>query len=156
MWKSEDHGYGHALEDVRGHRAIYACPLGNSSCAGEKQGQAYLDNNWQCTAAYSGPLCQNCADGYARKGLDRPCFLCEEEGLGWPFWMLLIVAVLCAGFFIVVIYILSRGASGDAEQRGVSGFFHQILSLGKILLGLFQVLSQLEFTLELRFPISFR
>ena len=156
VWKSEDHGFGRALEKVRGHRAVYACPLGNTSCVGETQGQVYPDTDWQCSGAYAGPLCQNCADGYARKGLDRPCFLCEDEGLGWPFYVLVFVAILCAAGFIIGIYLLSRGASGDAEQGGIAGFAHRIMSLGKILVGLFQVLSQLEFTLEIKFPLSFK
>jgi hypothetical protein len=38
-----------------------------------------------CAAGYEGPLCSNCADGYARGGIDRwqPCIVCGDA---WPLW----------------------------------------------------------------------
>lgn len=111
------------------------------------------------THARAGPLCQVCATGFARKGLSAPCSVCEDGGTGWGFWLLLLFALGGVGAFLFGLYILSKGTAGDGDGDQKKSLhvtiFQKIIAYSKILIGLFQVLSQLESCLDLKFPYSF-
>ena len=152
---------GLALSEQKGHRPVFACPLQNVSCAGsvnKRPAHNGGDDDWQCRTGSSGPLCQNCDDGYARKGLNAPCFLCNDApgatGFGFTFVLLAIVFII-VGFMVVLRYI-AKTQAGDKEVTGVVAIVNKVMSLAKSCIGLFQVISQLEFTLDLSFPDTFK
>jgi hypothetical protein len=149
---------GLALSEQKGHRPVFACPLQNVSCAGSANKRPGVDGDWQCRTGSSGPLCQNCDDGYARKGLNAPCFLCKDApgatGFGFSFAILAIVLIV-VGFMVLLRYV-AKTQAGDKEVTGVVAIINKVMSLVKSCIGLFQVISQLEFTLDLSFPSTFK
>jgi len=148
---------GVALSDQWGHRAVFRCPLKNTSCVGS-EGKRENGANWQCSKGYGGPLCQECEDGFARKGLQGECFNCDDTfggGGGGFFLVVLLILVLFASFLFALRF-LAKSQAGDKEVRGAVKSINKLQRIIKSCIGLFQVISQLEFTLDLSFPVTFR
>jgi len=129
---------GLALDQMVGQRNIYECSI-EGACLGD-------DPQTPCGVGYTGPLCDYCAEGYSRPGFNGVCAECST-GLSTA-WVvaagLLGVAAVTVGLYVV--------SSVDSE----AGKMTVIVTLGKIAIGLVQVLTQLEFCLQLSWPDSFR
>lgn len=129
---------GLLLNEMVGQRNIYECSI-EDSCLGD-------DPQTPCGVGYAGPLCDYCADGYSRPGFNGVCVECSD-GLStvWVvFAGLMGVAAVTVGLYVV--------SSVDAEPSKMT----TVVTLGKIAVGLVQVLTQLEFCLQLIWPGTFR
>eukprot|EP01048_Picozoa_sp_COSAG05_P022800 COSAG05_NODE_4693_length_1407_cov_1.469419_1_plen_379_part_10 len=56
---------GVSFAAIHGQRAVFPCAAYDETCTG--------DLSSPCTAAYQGPLCSYCAEGYSRSGLQGEC-----------------------------------------------------------------------------------
>eukprot|EP01044_Picomonas_judraskeda_P007032 COSAG03_NODE_734_length_6051_cov_2.406250_2_plen_400_part_00 len=129
---------GLVLNDIEGQRNIYECAI-KTACRGD-------DPQVPCGAGYTGPLCDYCAEGYSRPGFNGGCMECSE-GLSTA-WVVL------AGLGAVVA--VTMGLYVVSSVDGETGKMAVLVTLGKIAVGLIQVITQLEFCLQLIWPITFR
>ena len=99
-----------------------------------------------CSAPYDGPLCDYCAEGYSRPGFTGECTECTAE-------LSTAKAVLGGVVAVVVVTLVMYWVSASHAETGKVAVLH---TLGKIAISLVQVLTQLEFSLSLVWPPSFR
>jgi len=136
------------LDDMTGQRSVYACAV-PGACLGDlspTEEDVEATGGAPCSAPYDGPLCDYCADGYSRPGFTGECTKCSE-GLSTA-WAV-IGAIIAIASVTTVLYWISA-LDGTATKTGV------MLTLGKIGVSLVQVLTQLEFCLEVSWPETFR
>lgn len=131
---------GVPLEEMTGQRNIYACEI-PGACLGETEVGA------ACSSPYTGPLCDYCASGYSRPGFTGECTECTE-GLSAAWAVLGAICAVAGGTF--VLYWVSSVQGTQAGRMTV------IVTIGKIAISLAQVLTQLEFSLNVRWPVTFR
>jgi hypothetical protein len=118
-------------------RSLFQCPM-QETCTGDPLNP--------CAEGYGGPLCSACADGWSRNGLHGPCTSCDESmHVAWLIIGTVLVVALVTG-------LLYHVANFDGNKAGKVAV---ITTLVKIAIGLIQILTQLEFTLELRWPPYF-
>lgn len=125
---------GLSFNEIAGQRAVFPCPRGDESCTG--------DTTTPCHEGYDGPLCSYCAAGWSRAGLAGECEECEE--------FMAAVWVVLGGTFILGLVTATLYFVGGVEPH--HGKMTVAITIGKIVIGLIQILTQLEFTLELRWP----
>jgi Ca2+-binding EF-hand superfamily protein len=143
------------LDEMRGMKAVYACPLESVTCNARPPTED--DNFNQCSAGYGGPLCNNCAEGYSRPGLVGACVPCEVGLGGAPMqlWFVIGGATVSIVGFYVLMYI---AAGFEVDEDNVSQAALELkrwVAIAKTQIGLYQVLTQLEFTLAMEFPPTF-
>ena len=128
---------GAPIGDIPGDRALFACTM-HETCTGNPQNP--------CADGYQGPLCSVCAEGWSRAGLHGPCSSCDETmHAAWMVFGTLFAIGTVTG-------VLYHVASWNGHKQGKVA---TINTLVKILVGLVQILTQLEFTLDLRWPPMF-
>ena len=129
------------LSRQQGHRAVFECNV-EGACLGDPARD--VDEGPTCSAAYTGPLCDYCAQGYSRPGFSGECTECSD-GLSLA-WVILgtIIAVTVA---TSVLYFVSSIHAGLSKMTVV-------VALGKIGVSLAQVLTQLDFSLGVNWPDS--
>ena len=136
------------LHDMTGQRSVYACAV-PGACLGDlapTEEDVETIGGAKCSAPYDGPLCDYCADGYSRPGFTGECTTCSE-GLSTA-WAVIGTIIAIASVTTVLYWI--SALDGTATKTGV------MLTLGKIGVSLVQVLTQLEFCLEVSWPETFR
>jgi hypothetical protein len=137
------------FEDLRGQRAVFPCS--EEVCTGNIAQDCLEictgDPVVPCTVGYGGPLCANCAPGWSRPGFRGPCNECDEVlGAVW----LVFGSVLAFGSVTAVLYMVGLSGGLSTAKLGL------LVTLGKIAVSMVQILTQLEFSLDLRWPITFR
>jgi hypothetical protein len=138
------------LNDMTGQRSIYACDI-SGACLGDPQSSETEQGGetprlTTCSAAYDGPLCDYCAEGYSRPGFTGKCTECSEG--------LATAHVIGGGLVaIVVMTAMLYWVSSTHAETGKLAVMH---TLGKIAISLAQVLTQLEFSLSVTWPATFR
>ena len=149
------------LHKISGHRAVFSCPVW-SAC---NVSYDYFDSdnglngtNWQqCTAAYTGPLCGVCARGFSRRGLAGKCTLCPDSA-GINF--LLAFATIAAGYFVFLwvayLLVVAESDDPDVEKIGIARVAKQVMILSKITISLFQIIAQMQVSLDINYPDSFQ
>jgi len=169
---------GVPFEDIVGHRGVYPCQLDGDvkttlddgtvdptlllQCGCDPDLYVQHSNpdyltadgiNVGCTSAdtpckegFTGPLCSYCTEGYSRPGLKGVCEPCTE--VASTLWVVFAAAVAVA-FVTGVLYWVS---SFDAT----AGKLTIMITLGKITVSLIQIISQLEFTLQIQWPDEFK
>ena len=116
-------------------RGVFACDMpdvctGNPVCP--------------CVQGYGGPLCSLCAEGWSRSGFSGPCSVCDSYMSGvWVFFATLL-AIAC----VTAVLYISSGFHGG-------GLVHKIVPYFKIGITLVQILTQLQFCMEIRWPEAF-
>ena len=168
-------GSGSASAGVVGPLAIFVCPLEgtdeNPACNGTQP-----DGTSMCGTGYSKALCSMCATGYSKSGDD--CIDCADaSGYGPAITAALVGLVILLGCIVMSCYSRKieggdemqsaardemQSAAGDSmdaggdmvEDAGGGGDLH-LMVLGKILTGLFQILSEMPAALALTFPVAF-
>ena len=113
--------------------------------------------NDQCKTGHEGPICNVCNEGYA-KSITGKCEFCEDSTIPTEMW-LLGCAMLFAGliFFALVMRRLTaeRGAVREELARmrnDKKNWFKRSRTAVKIFTSFYQVTSQFEDTLSVRFP----
>eukprot|EP01049_Picozoa_sp_SAG25_P004266 SAG25_NODE_265_length_10686_cov_15.394163_4_plen_615_part_00 len=113
--------------------AIFKCPLGDRSCIDDR-----------CKLGYAGPLCNNCAAGYSRAGLQGECSECSSAEMSW----------VIVGGGAVVSLALTTGALFAVTRAETSN--SSLLALAKIGIGMAQILCATQATFKIDFPAAFR
>ena len=137
------------FEDLRGQRAVFPCSeevcTGNiaQDCLDICTGNVVVP----CTEGYAGPLCANCAPGWSRPGFRGPCNKCNE--VMSAVWLVL-GGLLGFGLVTAALYAVGMFGGLSTAKLGL------LVTLGKIAVSMVQILTQLEFSLDLRWPITFR
>jgi hypothetical protein len=116
-------------------RAVFQCPMDTESCR--------VDS---CMPGYSGPLCNNCDEGYSRSGLSGPCSECLG-GLNYP------IAIGGGLLLMAAIMVLLNAI---ASTNTSSGKFALTVTLAKIATSMAQILSASQAVFNLNFPGIFR
>ena len=131
------------FDSLPGQRAVFPCPMQESCTAASEDG--FTD----CLEGYAGPLCDTCADGWSRPGLAGDCSQCDETAsMVW-----LIVGSLIALVSIVGSLFYVSSHKQNANQQAATT---RVVTLAKIAISLFQVLAQLDFTMDIDWPKTFR
>jgi len=131
-----------ALEDkpfneIRNQRGIFPCDA--DTCTVDSDGKP------ACEAGYTGPLCAYCDVGYSRPGFEGKCNECSQS---MSYVWAVFGGLLSLTLIVSVLYFV---ASVDAT----AGKMSVIITLGKIAVSLIQVLTNLQFTLDLTWPDVF-
>jgi hypothetical protein len=154
---------GRPFEQIVGQRAVYPCPMDASDpnrvdrvCGcdaelyvtetGGQPNSGCADAASPCLEGYQGPLCTFCEEGWSRPGLKGECEKCSAV-LG-TLWVVF-AAVLAVSFVTGLLYKMS--STGSANVKLIV-----TITLGKIFVSLIQILSQLEFTLQMEWPKEFK
>ncbi len=129
------------LDRQEGHRAIFECNV-EDACLGDPARDVVEGPT--CSAAYAGPLCDYCSQGYSRPGFSGECTECSAGlSLAWVvLGTIIAVAVATSGLYFV--------ASVHAGMSTMA----VVITLGKIGVSLAQVLTQLDFSLDINWPDS--
>lgn len=135
------------FDELSGQRAVFPCPMQDVCVvsAGEDGAGGLTD----CREGYAGPLCDSCAEGWSRPGLSGKCSRCNKTAsVVW----LTIGSLIVLGSVIGSLYYVSSHKRNSNQQIAMT----QIVTLAKIAISLFQVLAQLDFTMDLSWPSSFQ
>ena len=134
-----------ALDDMTGQRSVYPCAV-PGSCLGDTDEDAQAKSGPQCATPYDGPLCDYCADGYSRPGFTGECTECSGSlSLAWAVGG----AAIAVALVTLVLYWISA-LHGTVTKTAV------VITLGKIGVSLVQIITQLEFCLNVAWPMTFR
>ena len=118
----------------------------SGACLGDTDEDAQAKSGPQCATPYDGPLCDYCADGYSRPGFTGECNECSGSlSVAWAVGG----AAIAVALVTLVLYWISA-LHGTVTKTAV------LLTLGKIGVSLVQILTQLEFCLNVAWPITFR
>lgn len=98
-----------------------------------------------CVEGHTGPLCANCAAGYSRPGFVGRCKECAQTMSA--IWVVLGGAG-SLGLIVTGLYLVSVEGSS-------SGKISALVTLAKIGISLVQVLTSLQFTLRVQWPVFF-
>ena len=109
--------------------AIFKCPLGETACA-----------NDGCKPGYTGPLCNTCAEGYSRSGLEGECTECSGAGVSW-----LVVVGGISGSVALTTGALFIATHGGTENSS-------FVALAKIAISMVQILCAMEATFKIVLP----
>ena len=133
-----------ALDDMTGQRSVYRCAV-SGACLGDADEGVQTTSGPQCAAPYDGPLCDYCASGYSRPGFTGECNECSGSlSLAWA----------CGGTAIAIA-LVTQTLYWMSALHGTTKF-HIVVTLGKIAVSLIQILTQLEFSLDVSWPLEFR
>ena len=167
-----------AAASLVGPLALFECPLEgsdeNPACNGTQP-----DRTSMCNTGYSGPLCSVCKTGFSKSGDE--CVDCADASGYAPIitaavvgLLIILVAVImscysrkvedadekggaakgAASAMATTVADGSMDAGGDMVE-GAGGSDLHLMVLGKILTGLFQILSEMPAALALTFPAAF-
>jgi hypothetical protein len=125
------------LDQLEGQRDVFACAI-HGTCTGTPLGS--------CSVETAGPLCRNCAAGFSRSGFAGPCAPCAEA-LGVA--LAVSAGMVVFGLLLALLYKISTPATN------AMGFMGSLTTLSKVWIGLVQIVSQLEFSLDISWPGSF-
>lgn len=128
-------------------RAVFECAL-PEACTG--------DPLKPCTSGYTGPLCNVCAEDFSRPGFKGACTPCDES-LG-AVWLVLPTLLACVAFGGLVYWVLTKDRDAGLlidQAQLLKELSLPVKTLLKTLTGFLQVLTQIEFTLQLVWPGNF-
>ena len=137
---------GVAFDELKGQRDVFAC-ASEGACIGTPLGS--------CSSTTAGPLCRNCATGFSRSGFSGPCSPCTET-LGAILVVVVVIAIF--GLLLALLYKLAS-LSGELVEQGVDEVervVSSVTTLSKVWIGLAQIVSQLEFSMDVDWPGVFR
>ena len=135
-----------SLNTRTGGVAIFRCPL-EAGCMGQTN-ESFL----KCAVGYTGPLCAVCATNFVKSGLE--CLDCSDLSSSNKFMFL----IVCLGLLVIASIVFKCFCSKEVEvgqQFNPNGEWARAMSQGKIVIGLFQMLSELPSTLQLVYPAKF-
>jgi hypothetical protein len=156
------------LHLIAGHRAVFECPLAsacNVSYARVDGDTGLNGTGWaQCASAYTGPLCALCSRGWSRKGFHGVCKPCGPAANITFSLMLLVGLGGYVGFMVGAYVLIALDTGSNVDDDGVAfekrsrvkKYVKRIITLSKILIGLYQILGQLEVSMDLKYPESFQ
>ena len=130
---------GVPFDEMNGLRAVFACD-GDAVCLGDTESMSW------CAEGRAGPLCQSCDAGWSRPGFSGECTLCAET----------LSALWTVGAGVVAVVMVTGLLYWVSAEHAETAKMGMIVTLGKIAVSLIQVLTQLEFCLDLQWPEMFR
>ena len=156
---------------------IYECDKGANSCAG-----GYGVGDYSCNEGYSGPMCDNCMEGYFEDGDE--CVSCDDTSLSPGVIIACIIFSICAlavsawFYFTLVIKKAEKELKDRQAEIGmvvkeeeksrddktvwekiaeyVRVRFFQILTRVKIITSTYQVITAVPMTFNIQFPKALR
>eukprot|EP01050_Picozoa_sp_SAG11_P002364 SAG11_NODE_118_length_15921_cov_30.283448_3_plen_550_part_00 len=153
------------LYQMTGNRAVFACPVPEACNVTYASGTYNPDNGlggegWnQCGIGYTGPLCAVCAQGFSRKGLHGTCSACDSGSSVNTLAMIVLILVGFCGFLTGAYFLVVADSQpqGDGEESsGLASAVKQIFAISKILIGLYQIIAQMEVSMDIPYPESFQ
>ena len=128
---------------------ILQCPI-KSSCIGGNETEL-------CATGYEGVKCTVCSDGYWFSTADQACRHCTDRDNALVTSLLIVILVVIITLLVLPIWFVVRNKTATSVRairikKMVSSFD---IARGKILWSTFQLISSVEWSLELRFPEPF-
>eukprot|EP01048_Picozoa_sp_COSAG05_P010327 COSAG05_NODE_900_length_6670_cov_2.425963_2_plen_1627_part_00 len=130
--------------------AIFKCPL-EAGCMGQTNASVN-ESVSKCAVGYSGPLCAVCADQYVKSGLE--CVNCSDLSSSSQFLVITVSVCLLVAFCTLFKCFRTKDVE-VGQQFNPNGEMARAMAQGKIVVGLFQMLSEMPSTLQLTYPAAF-